>query len=350
MKLSIVVPCFNVAPYLSRAMRSLVNQSLNDIEIICIDDKSTDGTREILRQWAKNDLRIRLIENKKNIGVGPSRNLGIDAATGEYVGFLDPDDFCDFDFYETLSRHADKTGAHAACGQLCVIDINGRKYFDPYRSAAELKKSHHNFKYHYTAIYRRDFLNACKIRYPNLSVNEDCVFETMVKCAMGTSLGFVKGIYYYYCRRAESLNSDCWDDKKIRDSITGVGMICDIYNSSDVSRKDYICGAHGYFEYLCDVTFDKNKNVKTQLMVADALCRVFRQLKFKELIRDKNFPLYLAMMNNDANGVRSVLLAQKFRTKTCSLFGRIPIVKTTRNAVRKDIRLFGVLILRTVEA
>ena len=110
-KISVILPCYNVAPWVDRCLFSVTNQSLTDMEIICIDDKSTDNTLEILKLCAKNDLRIRILENDENMGVGYSRNRGIDAAQGEFVGFVDPDDWIDSDFYEKLitkSLEADK--------------------------------------------------------------------------------------------------------------------------------------------------------------------------------------------------------------------------------------------------
>ncbi|MBQ8294192.1 MAG: glycosyltransferase family 2 protein [Alphaproteobacteria bacterium] len=342
MKLSVIVPCYNVAPFLDRAMRCLTNQSLTDLEIICIDDKSTDNTVQELHRWARNDLRIRIIENKKNIGVGPTRNRGLDVATGEYIGFMDPDDFIDTEFFERLISFADSANLECVCGQLCVVDIDGRKHYDPYRSATELRRTHHNFKYHYTAIYRRDFLNAFQIRYPALSINEDSVFETMVKCAISRPMGFVRGVYYYYCRRAESLNSDYWPEKKIRDSINGIGMILDIYNMRPVSKRDYICGAHGYFHYLYTVTM--GKNTQTKHLVATAACELFQKLQFREKYAMDNLPLYLALMNNDPAGVIGVLKAQKWYVRTYSLFGRIKFLTISYNSVNRIVRLFGIKI------
>lgn len=344
MKLSIIVPCYNVAPYLERGLRSLVNQSLHDIEIICIDDKSSDDTLNVLRIWAQRDLRIKVFANNKNIGVAKTRNRGIDMAVGEYIGFMDPDDFVDLDFFDKLVHLADKMHYQVVCGQLCVIEIGGRKHYDPYRSVEELKQTLHNFKYHYTAVYRRDFINQNSIRYPCLSINEDSVFETIVKCAMTTPLALVKGIYYYYCRRPESLNADWWSEKKICESMRGIEMIIDIYNSSHVSARDYICGAHGYFNYLRDVTLIKN--VKTQEMVASHMCSMFRKLKYQDKLRQDNNPLYLALANDDARGVIDVINAQKWRTRTYRIFGFIKFITIAYTSTRRDVRVFGCLVYR----
>ena len=91
-KISVVIPVYNVADYLSRCLESLRRQTLLDIEIICVNDGSTDNSDEIIREQMKIDSRIQLID-KQNAGVAAARNTGIDAATGDMIVFLDPDDY-----------------------------------------------------------------------------------------------------------------------------------------------------------------------------------------------------------------------------------------------------------------
>ena len=107
---SIVVPTYNVENYLRECLDSLVNQTLQDIEIICVDDGSTDSSPEILRSYADQDKRIKII-TKANSGYGNTMNVGIKAATGEYLGIVEPDDYVKTNMYKELSELADDTGA-----------------------------------------------------------------------------------------------------------------------------------------------------------------------------------------------------------------------------------------------
>lgn len=93
-KVSVIVPIYNVEKYLDRCMESLVNQVLEDIEIIMVDDGSTDSSPIICDEYAKKDERVKVI-HKKNAGLGMARNSGLDVANGEYVAFIDSDDFID---------------------------------------------------------------------------------------------------------------------------------------------------------------------------------------------------------------------------------------------------------------
>jgi glycosyltransferase involved in cell wall biosynthesis len=104
-KVSIIIPTYNVEQYLKECMDSVVNQTLKDIEIICVDDGSTDSSGKILDEYAQKDSRIKVI-HKENGGYGKAMNLGIDNATGEYIGIVEPDDYVELDMYKSLYNAA----------------------------------------------------------------------------------------------------------------------------------------------------------------------------------------------------------------------------------------------------
>ena len=106
-RVSVLVPIYNVEKFLPECLDSLVNQTLKDIEIICINDGSTDRSPQIIQEYAKKDKRIKVI-NKKNSGYGDSMNQGLKKAKGEYVGIVESDDFIDLDAFEKLYKIAKK--------------------------------------------------------------------------------------------------------------------------------------------------------------------------------------------------------------------------------------------------
>lgn len=119
---SILVPVYNVELYLRQCLDSLKKQSLTDIEIICVNDGSTDGSLDILNDYASTDNRIKII-NKRNGGLPSARNAGLDAATGEYVGFVDGDDFVEPDMFKKLYLAAKHEKADiVVCGANCISD------------------------------------------------------------------------------------------------------------------------------------------------------------------------------------------------------------------------------------
>lgn len=104
-KVSIIVPCYKVEQYLDRCVKSLVNQTLEDIEIILVDDGSPDSVPEMCDRWAEQDTRIKVV-HKKNEGLGMACNSGLEVATGEYVAFVDSDDWVDKEMYKDIYEAA----------------------------------------------------------------------------------------------------------------------------------------------------------------------------------------------------------------------------------------------------
>lgn len=121
-KVSIIVPVYNVENYLERCINSLRNQSLTDIEIILVDDSSTDSSLEICNKAAEEDCRIKVI-HKVNEGAGKARNAGLEIATGKYIGFVDSDDYVSENMYETLCAKAEKYGSDLVMSG--VLYVNG---------------------------------------------------------------------------------------------------------------------------------------------------------------------------------------------------------------------------------
>lgn len=115
-KISVIIPCYNVEQYLDRCMKSVINQTLKDIEIILVDDGSLDKCPQICDEYAKKDSRIKVI-HKQNAGLGFARNSGLEIATGEYVAFVDSDDYVDLSMYADLYHEAMASNADVVfCG------------------------------------------------------------------------------------------------------------------------------------------------------------------------------------------------------------------------------------------
>lgn len=106
-QVSVIIPVYNVEKYLRQCLDSVINQTLKDIEIICVDDGSTDNCPNILDEYAAKDARIKII-HKKNEGYGKAMNVGISHARGEYIGIVEPDDYIELNMYETLYKIAEQ--------------------------------------------------------------------------------------------------------------------------------------------------------------------------------------------------------------------------------------------------
>ncbi len=110
-KISIIVPIYNTEVYLRQCLDSILAQTHQDIEVICVDDRTPDGSVDIVRDYMAGDDRLRLLSHSVNKGLGPARNTGIQAATGEVIGFVDSDDWVDPEMFATLWAVMDREEA-----------------------------------------------------------------------------------------------------------------------------------------------------------------------------------------------------------------------------------------------
>jgi glycosyltransferase involved in cell wall biosynthesis len=208
---SIIIPVWNPGPSISRCIESLQNQTLKEIEMIFVDDCGTDDSMDKVRAAAKEDSRIRIIENEENIGSGPSRNRGIEEARGEYLSFVDADDYVATDFLELLYTEAHAHALDIVKGCVAYIKEDGSEFMRD----RELNSSIHNglsknrslyvlFTYeHPSAIYRRDFLISNKIGYGASTRAQDNTFLLMA-CFQANSFSIIDSACYYYCARPSS--------------------------------------------------------------------------------------------------------------------------------------------------
>ena len=132
-KVSILVPCYNSEKYIDKCINSILHQTLDDVEIICINDGSTDNTLKVLQNFEKNNPKIRVVD-KKNSGYGASLNLGFSISKGEYIGIVESDDFIENTMYELLYDNAKKYD----------LDIS-RCCFNYYYSDECIKEEHFDF-------------------------------------------------------------------------------------------------------------------------------------------------------------------------------------------------------------
>ena len=123
-KVSIIIPVYNNEKYVEKCIRSVMNQTFRDLEILVIDDGSTDKSGEILDHLAAEDKRIRLF-HQENSGVAAARNKGLDSATGEYFTFVDGDDYIASDYIEKLHTCAVEKGVKMVICGLTHVDKDG---------------------------------------------------------------------------------------------------------------------------------------------------------------------------------------------------------------------------------
>lgn len=125
--ISVIIPVFNKAAYLPGCLASVFEQTFSNIEILLIEDGSTDGSLAVCRRLQTLDSRIRLIENPKNLGAAMSRNIGLDAALGDLIAFVDADDRIDPAMLQTMARALEEIDADVAVCGFCYQTVNGTR-------------------------------------------------------------------------------------------------------------------------------------------------------------------------------------------------------------------------------
>lgn len=185
-KLSIIVPVFNAEKYLERCIKSILNQTYNNLEIILVNDGSTDKSLDICDFFAKVDSRISLI-SKINGGVASARNKGLEIASGEYIGFVDSDDHIDKYMYEKMVREAMiKEADIIECGYLTSDEEdNNKKHYQlnnqviegNYNCCYSYLKNENTTNFNVNKLYKSTIVN--ELRYPNYKYSEDYWFNSI---------------------------------------------------------------------------------------------------------------------------------------------------------------------------
>ena len=130
-KVSVIVPAYNAVDYLSSCLDSLVNQSIDRYEVLVVNDGSSDNTQEIIDLYQKNHPSVIRGFSKSNSGVAHTRNFGVDHAAGEYISFIDCDDYVDFDFLERMYDRAVEEDADVVCSPVTYVrkDLIEKRYY-----------------------------------------------------------------------------------------------------------------------------------------------------------------------------------------------------------------------------
>lgn len=248
---SIIVPVYNVKPYLSRCIESLLQQTYTNLEILLVDDGSTDGSAVICDEYAAKDSRIKVI-HKPNGGVSSARNAGLRAATGDYIGFLDSDDYCDLTMFKVLVTQLETAAADTAVCGFFNEETPGN--FVPYFSGEQKT---------YCFVAEEQITNLLQNRYYSCSCSdklfcrnvldglffdetvthyEDLLFlyEAMKR---SSKLAFYPEPLYYYCTNQGSASTSRFSDK----TMTMVDVYDRIYAEnrnnptlSTVVRKEFV--------------------------------------------------------------------------------------------------------------
>jgi glycosyltransferase involved in cell wall biosynthesis len=280
-KVTVIIPVYNVETYLKKCMDSVTNQTLKDIQIICVNDGSTDRSPQILKEYANKDPRIEII-NKKNAGLGAARNTCMEYAKGEYVGFVDSDDWIDLDMYEKLYENATINDSDIVMSPVHIFDEaeSELRYDSPYFTLKDLdsyfdKKTFNHletkkfmFKICVTAVnklYNLKFLKKINVNFPEGLIFEDTpfFFETFLQANKVSIINDY--LYFYRVNRPDSIIKKA--DKKYFDLLKIHEMTIDIF----VKTNNYTKYEIDLINYILNNIFSRfwqvNENYRNEFFL-----------------------------------------------------------------------------------
>lgn len=316
-KVSIIIPIYNVEKYLERCLKSVAGQTLHDIEVLCIDDCSTDNSLNILKDFQKKDSRIKVIALDKNRGAAVARNKGLEAATGDYYGFVDPDDEIDLNYYESLYQKAEETGAQVVKCERRTVELDG-KIFESHRNDLIRKYDDLYFTQEWQCgLYKASLIKDNGIRFiDELIKAQDIVFLNEVMLKKTTPLAFVDGVYYNLYRRTDSLNAARIPFASIKSAIMAKKYQALNVNKSNLQKEKPDVYSYLYMSYCEDIigyTSFQNESFEAKLECAEGGIDIYNMCLDKRYLK-KHFPYKRCLpyiVSNDSENLAKILYKAK---------------------------------------
>lgn len=267
--ISIIVPVYNVENYLDKCIESIVNQTYQILEILLIDDGSTDNSGKKCDEWAKKDKRIKVI-HKENSGASSTRNVGLEICQGKYIGFVDSDDYIEKNMYEIMYKEISKDKSDLV---ICEYDykitedsksINNTK-IDKYISERitpiqALEEVYPLSGGVYRGLFLKEKLKKCKFDV-NRYIAEDLIFICNYLLECDNNIIFVKAILYHYIKRENSItNQKKSKSKRLQYQIDFLDAIQ--YTKSMIIK---------YYENMNEISIIEKKTVGVYWMIVYAI-------------------------------------------------------------------------------
>lgn len=315
--LSVIIPIYNVELYLDRCMESVINQTYKNLEIIMVDDGSPDTCPQKCDEWAKKDSRIKVI-HKKNGGLSDARNSGIQLAKGEYIAFIDSDDFIEQNMYSVMIEAMERTDADiSTCGRYVFRNgvkrerhtFNEEVVLSPNGAMEQLLRGGLIEEASWDKVYKRRLF--FEIEFPVGEINEDVVIMPYI-IERAERIVCTGKPFYYYCENPNSITHANYNEQK-RVVIEHIKKISQYIESNYPYLKDALDEFQG--RYAC------------------AFLSIFKQ---QPELQKKYFEDYLFFKEFSKRNVW-ILLKSKYRSRkekielACSLLGIYRLIWKTKH-------------------
>lgn len=291
--LSVIIPIYNIEQYISKCLDSVLSQTYTNLEIILVDDGSTDNSGKICDTYEKKDSRIKII-HQKNSGLSSARNKGIDISTGQYIGFVDGDDYIDKDMFEILLKTIIENNADIS---VCHCDIIYPTYtFYPKQSGGICNIEEALYKcadsygfYAWNKLYKKDIWN--KIYFPPNMLFED--IATLYKVFDRTKkIIFLDTIKYHYNKQNQSITGAKFHIKKL-DYFKATKELLDYcknkhyYKAERLILEGRIWHIASFLRQIIEANFNDKKTIT--ILIKELRKNIFLHLKSKHKLLNKLF-------------------------------------------------------------
>ena len=303
--ITVIVPIYNTEKYLDRCVESIVNQTYRKLEIILIDDGSTDNSPQMCDQWAEKDERIRVI-HQSNVGAGMSRNVGIEAAKGEYICFVDSDDYIDVTMIEAVTLEAQEKNADLVLFGHFVSDINGttitkdmpcfseemyigRSVRQKFLPCFIYPNSVHSL---WSALFSREKIEKAQWKIPSeRDVYSEDTYAMIDICGQVDTISVMRRPLYYHCKNGTSLSqsSRMGDYEGIKAFYHKLKELCGKHQySPEVERKcafPYLAFIIGAIKYhvASNIGFMHKRNIIASVVEDAEFQKAMEKIHNKEL-------------------------------------------------------------------
>lgn len=300
--ISIIVPVYNVEKYLPACLDSICHQTLKELEIILVDDGSTDNSGRIAEQYALQDKRIRVV-HQRNGNPGATRNVGLELATGEYIGFVDSDDWIEPEMYKKMYDSMVSNGSELVVCGVSVEYTHEKRYIQQQveKDYTEYEPEHlldlffslkkrNLFAYPVNKLYRTSILRKYQLQFPDILPYEDLIFNLNYYMKI-ESVSLVEDMFYHYLRRDEISAAGAYSPSHLYACSMAEStfrQFFSVYKWNDIEMESYLCSrrvtdylayASGFYKKNCPLTrneridllkkdFLKNPTLKRDILLA----------------------------------------------------------------------------------
>ena len=303
--ISIIIPIYNLEKYLAECLNSCINQTLKNIEIICVNDCTPDNSRSIAENFAKRDTRIKIIDHEINKGLGAARNTGVKHANGEYIWFVDSDDFiaenaCQL-LYDTAKQHDVEVLCFDAIEFINEpVDSLNRIYREPgffntfpKCTTFSVKEMAEKIDIDFSVtvwqyITKREYIK-------NFSFRENCFWEdndfTIFLFASCNAFRYLPFTAYYYRRsRKNSVTLSTYSEKSLLDLFAVCTTLEAFIKQNNLSKKHFVFRLYDYIilstqeKFLCNKEIVENSKECKQAL--EKIMLIVKQVKFRKKLND----------------------------------------------------------------